>query len=85
MTALAEALSQQAGRPVVDQTTLAGLFDFELDFAPAPVATTDAVPPAAGAAPFVTALREQLGLRLDSASAPLDVLVIDSIEPPADN
>jgi hypothetical protein len=32
-----------------------------------------------------TALQEQLGLRLDSGTAPLDVLVIDRIERPSEN
>ena len=34
---------------------------------------------------FLDALREQLGLRLESAKAPLRVLVIDHIERPSEN
>jgi uncharacterized protein (TIGR03435 family) len=32
-----------------------------------------------------TALREQLGLRLDAQQAPLDALVIDAVHPPTEN
>jgi uncharacterized protein (TIGR03435 family) len=32
-----------------------------------------------------TAIREQIGLRLDATKAPVDVLVIDHIEKPSPN
>src|SRR6185503_1766991 len=32
-----------------------------------------------------TALQDQLGLRLDSDRAPVDVLVVDQVQPPTDN
>jgi uncharacterized protein (TIGR03435 family) len=34
---------------------------------------------------LVTALQEQLGLRLESARGPVEVLVIDSVEKPSEN
>ena len=84
MAALAEALSLRTGRPVVDQTALSGLYDFDLKYAPDVGAAVDAVA-ADGNAGLVTALREQLGLGLESGSALLDVLVIESIRQPDEN
>jgi uncharacterized protein (TIGR03435 family) len=34
---------------------------------------------------MVTALREQLGLRLEQQKSPVEVLVIDAIERPSEN
>ena len=76
----AEVLSPEAGRLVVDRTGLEGPFDFDLDFArtsaPAGASTSDAVA-------LVTALQEQLGLRLEPRRGPVDVIVIDTIARPS--
>src|ERR1700722_15091464 len=55
------------GRVVVDKTGLTGGYDFELQFTPEQNAPTpqEAVPPDSGPSLF-TAVREQLGLRLES-------------------
>lgn len=68
-----------AGRIVVNRTGLAGLYDLELRWSP------DAgTSPVADAPPgLATALREQLGLRLQTDTAPLEHLVIDSADRPA--
>ncbi len=75
----AQVLSPESGRLVIDRTGLEGPFDFDLDFtrtaAPAGSTATDGVP-------LVTALQEQLGLRLEPQRGPVDVVVIDSIERP---
>jgi uncharacterized protein (TIGR03435 family) len=75
------------GRPVIDATGLMDTFDIRLTWAFEPVATGDsAVPPAQpDAASIFTALREQLGLRLESSRGPVDVMVIDSVQPPSEN
>ncbi len=81
-------------RPVIDKTGLAGRYDIHLEFArefpsgsirlngieqPAPV-------PRESAGPSVfAALSQQLGLKLSPAKAPVDVIVIDSVERPAPN
>jgi uncharacterized protein (TIGR03435 family) len=84
------ALSPLLDRFVVDRTGLAGAFDFELRWTstdqPTPVGSLPERPPAiegqdAGSSLF-TALREQLGLRLDSQRGPVDVIVIDSADRP---
>lgn len=68
-----------AGRIVVNRTGLAGLYDLELRWASDPGTS-----PAADAPPgLTTALREQLGLRLQTDTAPLEHLVIDSAEHPS--
>ena len=75
------------GRAVVDRTGLEGVYDWTLEWTPAfnaapaggsPLANPDA---AAGVSLF-TALREQLGLKLDAQRAPIDVLVVDRAELP---
>jgi uncharacterized protein (TIGR03435 family) len=74
-------------RPVVDQTGLSGRFDFTLIWTPdqsqfggrgVPAPTDDPNAPPG----LFTAIQEQLGLKLDSTKAPVDVLVIDSVEHP---
>lgn len=72
-----DSLANQLGRlpavarPVVNRTGVAGSFDYELTFTGDPAAsTTDTVS-------IFTALREQLGLRLEPSRAPVEVLVID--------
>ncbi len=78
-------IAQQKNRPVLDKTNLPGFWDFTLQFTPdgmgegrkGPNGDLD-VPISGSALP--TALREQLGLRLDSEKAPVDVYVIDHVE-----
>ena len=72
-------LTGQAQRVVIDRTGLAGAWDFELTFLP-PQAAADA---SAGDVPsLVTALQEQLGLKLEATRGPAEVLVIDRVERP---
>jgi uncharacterized protein (TIGR03435 family) len=68
-----------AGRVVVNRTGLTGRYDVELRWTPNPSAGSDAAdaPPGLG-----TALREQLGLRLQPDTAPFEHLVVDSAERP---
>ena len=79
-------------RPVVDQTGLAGRFDFTLNWTPddsqfggmgakipPPTDSADAPPN------LYTAIQEQIGLKLDATKAPADVMVIDHVEKPSAN
>jgi uncharacterized protein (TIGR03435 family) len=87
MARLADFLSSHAGRPVQDRTGLTGNFDFTLAWSPQarPLAAPDPARP-----PFVEtsgptlfdALEQQLGLKLMSTTAPVEVVVIDHIERP---
>jgi len=98
MLQLTQTLARFTGRMVVDETRLAGNFDFDLEFAadpallgrgpggglpPGPQAP-GATPSSAGV-PIFTAVQEQLGLRLEARRAPVDVLVIDSARQPTEN
>ena len=78
MQAFAEStLTWRMGRTVVDKTGLAGEYDFELKFQE----DQSAAAPADSSEPdFLTALREQLGLRLESQKGPVQVTVVDSAE-----
>jgi uncharacterized protein (TIGR03435 family) len=75
------ALSAQTGRAVIDRTGLSGKWDLHVEYAPGPV-----TPGAAADSNFpdlFTALQEQLGLKLESTEAPVEVFVIDRVERPA--
>jgi len=76
------------GRPVLDGTGLSGRWDLQIDFVPTfvqgPNTASGPVPnPAADSGPsMLSALRDQLGLKLDGAKARIDYLVIDQAERP---
>jgi uncharacterized protein (TIGR03435 family) len=73
-------LARELDRPVVDKTGLTGNYDFILKFSPAVGAAPDSQDPS-----IFTAIQEQLGLKLEPAKAPLDVLLIERVEEPAVN
>jgi len=79
-------------RPVVDKTGLPGRYDFTLTWTPdesqfaglgvrVPPPSTDANAPPG----LFTAIQEQLGLKLDSTKAPVEVFVVDRVERPSAN
>ena len=91
MKTLVETLATFTGRTVRDKTGLTGRYDFamKLDLqmvlglaqkmgANVPAAAAN-IPQADGSS-LMTALNEQLGLKLESTRAPIDVLIIDSVE-----
>jgi uncharacterized protein (TIGR03435 family) len=91
---LALNLSNELGRRVIDKTGLAGKYDFELKWessqgSAAPILsiqTAEVALPADSEGPSIfTALKEQLGLRLESGKGPVEVLVIDRAERPSEN
>lgn len=95
MGTIVQALSQQLRRPVIDKTGLVELYNFRLVWTPDLV--KNQVAP--GTAPFVvngqtidpdgpslvTAVQEQLGLKLDAAKSAVEVIVIDKVERPSEN
>ena len=85
LSQLATTLAPMIGRVVQDKTGLSGTFDFELTWTPdrGPGAPRDAAPaPDAGGVSLFTAIQEQLGLKLESQRAPVDVVVIDRLNHP---
>jgi uncharacterized protein (TIGR03435 family) len=69
------------GRLVVDKTGLTGKYDFTLKWTPDMDPGADAPGAETGPSLF-TALEEELGLRLETTKAPVDVIVIDRVESP---
>jgi uncharacterized protein (TIGR03435 family) len=79
-------------RPVVDRTGLQGRYDFMLTWTPdesqfpglgvriPPPSNDPNAPPG-----LFTAFQEQLGLRLESTKAPVEVLIVDRVEKPSEN
>ncbi len=79
-------LAPIAGRPIVDRSGLTGTFDIDLTWAPdqqGPPGTT--TPPDGDRPSLVTAVQEQLGLKLDSQRLPFETLVIDSVDRPTED
>ncbi len=71
-------------RPVLGQTGLAGTFDFSFEWT-LPLPGPSPSRPSESGPTFLEALKDQLGLKLDSQKGPVDVLVIDHVEEPSAN
>jgi uncharacterized protein (TIGR03435 family) len=75
-------------RPIVDKTGLKGTIDFAIEFTPQ---INGPLPPGANFQPdpngptFLEALKEQLGLKLEPQTGPVDTIVIDHVEQPSEN
>ncbi|HZU24541.1 MAG TPA: M56 and DUF3738 domain-containing protein [Bryobacteraceae bacterium] len=91
---LADALSRVMGRTVVDKTGLTGNYDLTLEWTPdpsdapmfhGPAGAPQPPPPPANGPSLVTAVQEQLGLKLESQRGPVETLVIERIEQPSEN
>lgn len=96
ISAFASTIAVQLGRPVLDETGLTGGYDFTLTFMPdsggrgippgLPPPGAPELPPIDPNAPALpTALQEQLGLKLESAKGPVEMIVIDSIDQPTED
>ena len=86
---IVQTLANQLGRPVVDKTGLKGLYDVKLTWTPDPAVQGPGgpdAPPADPSGPSIfTAIQEQLGLKLDAAKGPVEMIVIDSLQKPSEN
>jgi uncharacterized protein (TIGR03435 family) len=85
---LVNALSSKpeiGGRLVLDQTGLLAKYNFTLTWAPVNRRPSDESTIDESGPSLFTALKEQLGLQLQSRKAPVDCIVIDHIEQPSPN
>jgi uncharacterized protein (TIGR03435 family) len=90
MTEFAHFLSFNSDRAVLDRTGLTGPFELALEWTPDPLQAPRVTggDERAGASdldslpPLFTAVQEQLGLKLESARGPVDVIVIEHAERP---
>lgn len=82
LAGLINILSDDLGAPVIDETGITGSHNFSLEFTdpryPRP-AQADSPPE------LPAALQEQLGLRLEAAKQPIEVLIVDHLEKPSAN
>jgi uncharacterized protein (TIGR03435 family) len=76
-------------REVVDRTGLTGAFDYALRLGPVPLSAIATAHPnlepmlaPLGVSPMPRALEEQLGLKLEPARMPFEVLVVERVEKP---
>ncbi|HWB32267.1 MAG TPA: TIGR03435 family protein [Acidobacteriaceae bacterium] len=79
---IAQMFSHSAGRRILNKTGLTGRYDFEFCYSNERTPEGD---PNFDCPTLFTAFQEQLGLKLEPATAPLDVLVIDSAQKPSAN
>ncbi len=93
---LISSLTQAAGRTVLDNTELAGKYDFTLHWTgdeeggamlkPADSGQPANETPSSSSGPSIfTAVQEQLGLKLEPGKGPVECLVIDHVEQPSEN
>lgn len=82
-------IAQRENRPVIDKTALPGFWDFFIEYVPDGMA--DRKGPNGEPGPIMdgpsltTALREQLGLKLEPVKGPVEVYVIDHVEKVSEN
>lgn len=82
MAQLASQFSNRNGvdRPVLDKTGLTGGYDYKLEWGDYGAASADA-----DVVSIFTAIQEQLGLKLEKTTAPIEVLIVDSAAKPSGN
>lgn len=93
---LASWLSGEMGRTVLDKTGLTGRYEFSLQYTreqdqlqSPPAETTEGLSGSTRSdstfPPLLTAIQQQLGLKLESAKGPVEIIVIDHVERPSGN
>jgi uncharacterized protein (TIGR03435 family) len=75
-------------RPVMDKTGLLGTFDYIIELTPqinGPLPPGSTFQPDPNGPTFLEALTDQLGLKLESTTGPVDYVIVDHIEEPSAN
>jgi uncharacterized protein (TIGR03435 family) len=89
IASLVSALARVAGRVVIDRTRLNGRFDVDLQWTDVAVLLQPdsglLEAPSGDGPSLFTALREQLGLKLEARRGPVEVLVVEHAERPTSN
>jgi uncharacterized protein (TIGR03435 family) len=75
MSEIAQFMMRETQRPVLDRTNLSGTFDFHLDF------DRDGI----SSRPTIFKALEEVGLKLESGRAPVEIWVIERAEKPSEN
>lgn len=84
MPYLVKTLADQFNRPITDKTGRTGKYDFSLKYGT--IRVSDGRPDESDPTPSLEdAIQDQIGLKLESAKGPIQVLVIDHIEKPSEN
>jgi bla regulator protein blaR1 len=85
-------LSEFTKRMVLDNTNLGGKYDINLkwfpgpsEFPPRPDYLPTTYQPDPNSPPLLTAIEQQLGLKLESQTGPVPLLIIDHVEIPSEN
>jgi uncharacterized protein (TIGR03435 family) len=86
-TELAGTISMVLDRPVINRTGAMGTFDVHLQWTPDPgeVGDSDTASVEESSGSIFTVLQEKLGLKLQRATGPVEVLVIEHVERPTAN
>jgi uncharacterized protein (TIGR03435 family) len=89
MERLAVSLDLLAGKPVIDETGLSGYYDFDVTWK-GPELPDGQAPERQFGGPelvglLISNLQSQFGLKLTSATGPVEYWVIDHIDPPTEN
>jgi len=79
---LTRSLEQVLEFPVMDRTNMSGVYDLDLQWGTGNIGDPVSTLGVDGQAALVTAIREQLGLKLQTRRELQDVIVIDTVSPP---
>ena len=81
----AEAFGMYFDRPIVDKTAIQGEYDFTIEYEDEPSIRVRGNPFSGLTSSALSVALQEVGLKLESTKAPVEVLVIDHVERPTEN